>query len=203
LAIALAILIEPAPGNAVAAAGLNKASEAASEKTRTELGRTSFVIVLPFTFYRGAMCRGPLPPSTDDPAQVLARAPLPLGDLFFVVGVNGLKPSRIREAAPRNGSRRDCLTECWKPLLERAEQEVAKVRESGVFALALKPPPELGAAADRRPLHNHEAGALQMLHKSPGYDLGHDLVGVVRPLAAVEAQREGERRGEVFGGSRR
>src|SRR5271166_4779452 len=35
------------------------------------------------------------------------------------------------------------------------------------------------------------------------HDLAHDLVGVVRPIAALKAQREGERRGQVVGRSGR
>jgi len=38
-----------------------------------------------------------------------------------------------------------------------------------------------------------------MLNQATGDDLGHDLIGVVRPLAAVKAQREGERIGDVLG----
>ena len=36
-----------------------------------------------------------------------------------------------------------------------------------------------------------------MLNEAAGHDLGHDLVGIVRPLAALEAQREGECVGDV------
>jgi hypothetical protein len=43
-----------------------------------------------------------------------------------------------------------------------------------------------------RLLHHDEARALQMLHEPLGDDLGHDLVGVVDALAALEAQGEGE-----------
>ncbi len=62
------------------------------------------------------------------------------------------------------------------------------------------PAPERCTASDRRALHHHEAGALQMLHETLRDDLGHDLIGVVRPLAPVEAQGEGERVGYVLGG---
>ena len=58
---------------------------------------------------------------------------------------------------------------------------------------------EGAAAAAVRATAAGEVGALQMLHKPPRHDLRHDLICVVRPLAALEAQREGERRGEVFG----
>ncbi len=42
-----------------------------------------------------------------------------------------------------------------------------------------------------------------MLDEPPSHDLRHDLIGVVDVLAAVKAQLEGERRGEVFGRSGR
>src|SRR5208337_1162923 len=48
-----------------------------------------------------------------------------------------------------------------------------------------------------RPLHDDESGALKVLHEPLGDDLRHDLVGVVHALAALVAQREGERRGKV------
>ncbi len=58
--------------------------------------------------------------------------------------------------------------------------------------------PALRRAADlRRPLCDDEARPLQMLHEMLGDDLGHDLVGVADPLAALEPQRVGERRGKV------
>ena len=49
------------------------------------------------------------------------------------------------------------------------------------------PAPERRAASDRRALHHNESGALQMLNEATRDDLGHDLVGVVCPLSAVEA----------------
>jgi len=42
--------------------------------------------------------------------------------------------------------------------------------------------------ADRRPLHDDEAGALQVLHKALGDNPRHHLGGVTLPLAAVAAQ---------------
>ena len=53
--------------------------------------------------------------------------------------------------------------------------------------LAFIPPPERRAASDRRPLHDDEPGALKMLYKAFGNNLGHDLVGVVHALAALAA----------------
>jgi hypothetical protein len=61
----------------------------------------------------------------------------------------------------------------------------------------LKPSPERCPAADRRPLHDDEAGALEVLDQALGDVFGHDLVGVVDALAALKARCEGERRGEV------
>ena len=55
---------------------------------------------------------------------------------------------------------------------------------------------EGAAAADRRPLHDDEAGPFQMLHQSSRNDLRHDLVGVVHALAPLKAERESERVGE-------
>ena len=43
-----------------------------------------------------------------------------------------------------------------------------------------------------RPLHEHESATLGMAHKLFGGDVGHHVVGVMHPLAALEAQREGE-----------
>ena len=42
-----------------------------------------------------------------------------------------------------------------------------------------------------------------MLDQPLRHDLGHDLIGAVRPLSAVKAECEGERRGEIVGGSER
>ena len=58
-------------------------------------------------------------------------------------------------------------------------------------------PPKRRAADLRRPLHDDEAGALQVLHKALGDDLRHDLVGVVDALAALVSKRIGQRRGQV------
>jgi hypothetical protein len=48
-------------------------------------------------------------------------------------------------------------------------------------------------------LHDDEAGALQTLDEALRHDPGHDLVGVVNALAALEAQSERERGGEIAG----
>ena len=56
-----------------------------------------------------------------------------------------------------------------------------------------------GATSDRRLFHDDEAGALEVLDQPLGDDRRHHLAGVVRPLAAAVAQREGERIGEVVG----
>ncbi len=52
------------------------------------------------------------------------------------------------------------------------------------------PAAERGAPADRRPLHDDEAGAFQMLYQLLRDDLGHDLVWVVDALAALKPERE-------------
>jgi hypothetical protein len=62
---------------------------------------------------------------------------------------------------------------------------------------ALKPTPQRCGSDLWPPCHDDEAGALQMLHKAFGDNLRHDLVGVVDALAAFEAQRIGERVGEI------
>ncbi len=59
------------------------------------------------------------------------------------------------------------------------------------------------AAANRRPLHDHEAGSLEVLDEPPGDDQRHEFVGVVDALAALKAQREGESVGNVLGGGGR
>jgi len=55
------------------------------------------------------------------------------------------------------------------------------------------------APADRRFLHDDEAGTLKVLDQALRDDFRDDLVGVVDALAAMKAQREGERCGEVAG----
>jgi hypothetical protein len=47
---------------------------------------------------------------------------------------------------------------------------------------ALKPPSDSASAGGRRPLHDHESGALQMLDEALGDNLRHELVGVVDAL---------------------
>ena len=71
--------------------------------------------------------------------------------------------------------------------------------KAAVGLSALESPPKRRAAADRRAFHDDEASTLKMLHKPLRDDLGHDLVGVVDAPAALLAQREGERRGQVGG----
>jgi hypothetical protein len=48
-----------------------------------------------------------------------------------------------------------------------------------------------------RTLHHDKAGPFQMLDKALADDLRHDLIGVVDALATLEAQRVGQRVGEV------
>jgi hypothetical protein len=52
---------------------------------------------------------------------------------------------------------------------------------------------------ERGLLHHDESRSLQVLHKPLGEDLRHELVGVVDALAALEAQGEGQRAGDVLG----
>jgi hypothetical protein len=66
------------------------------------------------------------------------------------------------------------------------------------FYLSLESSPDRRMAAERGFLHHDESRSLQLLGQPLGADLGHDLVGVVDALAALEAQREGERIGEVL-----
>ena len=77
----------------------------------------------------------------------------------------------------------------------RGTRERERRQEGASSALGA---PSKGRRADlwRLP-HDDKAGPCQVLHKPPGDDLRHDLVGVVDALAAFEAQREGERGGEV------
>ncbi len=65
------------------------------------------------------------------------------------------------------------------------------------------PAPQSARPVGRRPLHNHETGALQMLDKPFRNDPRHQLAGVALPLAAVEAQRERQGVGEIIGGGGR
>jgi hypothetical protein len=60
-----------------------------------------------------------------------------------------------------------------------------------------------GATSDWRLFHDDKPRPLQVLHQALGDDRRHHLAGVVRPLAAAVAQREGERIGEVFRGGGR
>jgi hypothetical protein len=64
-------------------------------------------------------------------------------------------------------------------------------------ASALKPPGDCASASDRRPLHDHESGELEMLDEAFGDDLGHELIGVVDALPPLKAQRERKSGGEV------
>ena len=59
------------------------------------------------------------------------------------------------------------------------------------------PRPKRRRSCARRELHDDELGPLQVLDQPLRHDLGHDLVGVVNPLATLVAQCEGERRSEV------
>jgi Rap1a immunity proteins len=62
---------------------------------------------------------------------------------------------------------------------------------------ALVASPERRPADFRRPLHDDEAGALNVLYEAPRDNLRHDLICIVDALAALKAKCEGERRGEV------
>jgi hypothetical protein len=68
-----------------------------------------------------------------------------------------------------------------------------------MFTSSLESTCERGVAAARRFLHHDESAALQMPHKPPRDDLRHEFVGIVDALAALEAQREREGVGDVFG----
>ena len=63
--------------------------------------------------------------------------------------------------------------------------------------LTIEFPSQSRSADLRGPLHDDEAGVLQMLHKALGDDLGHDLVGVMDTLATLVSERIGNRRGKV------
>ena len=65
------------------------------------------------------------------------------------------------------------------------------------WSSVLKSPSQRCGSDVRRPLHDDEAGALQVVDKPLGDDLGHDLGGVMDPLAALVAECEGKRRGKV------
>jgi hypothetical protein len=67
----------------------------------------------------------------------------------------------------------------------------------------LKAAPERCPASDWRLLHDNESASVQMVDKPLGHDPRHELDRVVLPLAAIEAQRDGERVGEVCGLGRR
>jgi hypothetical protein len=53
-----------------------------------------------------------------------------------------------------------------------------------------------------RPLHDDEAGPLQMLDQAFGNDRRHEFLGIVGALAALKVQRECERVGDVLGSGR-
>src|SRR5208283_495191 len=78
-----------------------------------------------------------------------------------------------------------------RPLLARSGQTMP--RWSGLP----KPAPQRRRADLRGFLHDHKPSPLKMLNKPLSDDLGHDLVRVVDALPALEAQREGDRIGEV------
>jgi len=59
--------------------------------------------------------------------------------------------------------------------------------------------PERRCSADRRSLHEDESRPLQVLDESLGDDLRDEFIGVVDALAALKAQRKGERIGDIFG----
>ena len=61
------------------------------------------------------------------------------------------------------------------------------------------PSPQRARARCRRPLHDDKARDLQVLREAFGDDPRHDLARVMLPAPAVEAQREREGVGEVFG----
>ncbi len=65
--------------------------------------------------------------------------------------------------------------------------------------LLIKPVSQRRRAPDRQPFHDGEASPFQMFDEPLRDDLGHDLVGIVDALAALEAQCEGECIGEVRG----
>jgi hypothetical protein len=67
----------------------------------------------------------------------------------------------------------------------------------GFISAALKSAPKRRGPNLRRPLHYHEASAIEILNKPFADDLGHELVGVVDALAALKAQGERERVREV------
>src|SRR5260370_33096698 len=90
------------------------------------------------------------------------------------------------ECRPSRSSRTEGIPHCGPP------RKSPRLRGS-----APKSPPERGAADNPRTLHHHQSGALQMLDKALRHDFRHDLVGVVHALAALKAQREGERIGEI------
>jgi hypothetical protein len=73
--------------------------------------------------------------------------------------------------------------------LERPEPPVAQVEKSDILALAVKPSPQRRRADLSRPLHDDEAGALQVLRKALGDDLRHDLIRVAHALAALVSER--------------
>jgi hypothetical protein len=57
---------------------------------------------------------------------------------------------------------------------------------------------ERSCPAGWRPLHDDESRSLQMLDQALGDDRRHEFVGVVNALAALKAQGEGERVGQVL-----
>src|SRR5271165_5766095 len=78
-------------------------------------------------------------------------------------------------------------------------QHMAPFKKRSLPSAPLVSAPRRRPANPRSPLHDHEPRPLQVLHKALGDDLGHDLVGVVLPLAAIEPKRKDKRRGQVRG----
>jgi len=70
-----------------------------------------------------------------------------------------------------------------------------------MFQCPLESTPKRCAANNRRSFHDDKAGALKILHKAFGDNLGHDLVGVVHALrpgiAAHKAMASARSRGSA------
>ena len=74
-----------------------------------------------------------------------------------------------------------------------------RTRCRSAYAAMARMRPRWHPAFDRRPLHHDKARSLQVLDQALGDDRRDEFVGVVDAVAAVKAQREGERIGNVFG----
>lgn len=78
--------------------------------------------------------------------------------------------------------------------MARYDAASSRTKRSGLsLRLGIGPALQLGQITGRRLAHDHEARPSEMLDEAFCGDPGHQLVPAMRALAAIKAQREGER----------